>query len=332
MNQEAPQEIPVYVVLPPRTLLLDVAGPIEVLRRANVEQNRYRFVFHYVGATHHVGTSIGLKLADIQVMPDTLPNNAIVMVSGSISEPAEPDIQLASENAKQATELVDWLRRSIRPGIRLILICSGALLAAQAGLLDGYTCTTHFACCSRLAALAPTSQVLENRLFVEDGERFSSAGVTTGIDLMLHMLAQMCGSTCALAVARYLVVYMRRSGADPQLSPWFEGRNHVHPAIHRVQDAVAADPARNWRLSDLAAIAVASARHLSRLFNEHSGMSVTDYINRMRIALAREMLTNSRLDIESVADRVGFASARQFRRAWSRLHSLPPSKMRGDGA
>ena len=82
--------------------------------------------------------------------------------------------------------------------------------------------------------------IVANRVFVLDPPLYSSAGVTTGIDLMLHVLGQVTDQACAAATARFLVVYLRRGGADPQLSPWLEGRNHVHPAIHRVQDAIAA--------------------------------------------------------------------------------------------
>src|SRR5579872_7369878 len=105
---------------------------------------------------------------------------------------------------------------------------------------------------------------------------------------------------------------MRRGAGDPQFSPWLEGRNHIHPAIHRAQDAIAADPTRNWSVETLATVAAASPRNLSRLFNHHAGMSVTDYVNRMRVALAREMLTGSQLDMDRVAERAGFASARQL--------------------
>ena len=156
--------------------------------------------------------------------------------------------------------------------------------------------------------------MLDNRLYVEDRDRLSSAGVTAGIDLMLHLVAQTVDHACALAVARYLVVYLRRSGSDPQLSPWLEGRNHIHPAVHRVQDAIAGDPTKPWPASQLARIAGASARHLSRLFHEHAGMHIADYRNRLRAALARELLSQTRLDMEHVAERAGFSSTRQLRR------------------
>jgi transcriptional regulator GlxA family with amidase domain len=345
--------LPVYVVIPPRTLLLDVAGPLDVLRRANMVQDRLQFDVHYIGASSSVISSIGLKLADIDPLPraGALPANAMVVIAGSVDEimpvaldarddrtartrrklpkrqPQPPEQADRDDEAYEAA-IVEWLRASINPDHLLVSICSGALLAARAGLLDGYACTTHYVSCAELAAIAPHARVLENRLYVEDRQRFSSAGVTAGIDLMLHIVSRLVDHACALAVARYLVVYLRRSGADPQLSPWLEGRNHLHPAIHRVQDAVAADPAREWTLTSLARMAGASSRHLSRLFNEHAGMSITDYRNRLRVALARELLGHTRLDMEHVAERAGFASPRQLRRAWRQFYATPPKQAR----
>ena len=170
--------------------------------------------------------------------------------------------------------------------------------------------------------------MLENRLYVADGNCCSSAGVTAGTDLMLHLVAELCTPAVALAVARHLVVYLRRSGSDPQLSPWLEGRNHIHHAVHRAQDAIAADPSRAWTLATLARIASTSPRHLSRLFNEHAGMGLPEYINRLRVSLARELIGQTRLDMERVAERSGFGSARQLRRAWRRSYATPPHVLR----
>jgi transcriptional regulator GlxA family with amidase domain len=98
--------------------------------------------------------------------------------------------------------------------------------------------------------------------------------------------------------------------------------------VHRVQDAIAAEPARDLTLESLAALAHASPRHLSRLFNEHAGMSIPDYLNRLRVALAQELLSHTRLDMERVAERAGYASSRQLRRAWSRYHAAAPRDAR----
>lgn len=323
-----PREIRVVVVVPPRVLLLDVAGPVEVLRKANLEQRAVRFAVTYVGPAASVGSSVGLGVFGIAPLPEALPAGALVVVAGSADQPlGGPQPDRAADSAQEEA-IVAWLRRTVGPGTRLACVCSGALLAARAGLLDGRECTTHHASVAELARLAPAARVRENRLYVEDGERLTSAGITAGIDLMLHLVAGLAGHATAVAVARYLVVYLRRGGGDPQLSPWLEGRNHIHPAVHRAQDAVAGDPARAWSVAALAKVAGASPRNLSRLFNEHAGMSVTDYVNRLRVALARDLIAGSRLGIEVVAERAGFASARQFRRAWNRLYELPPGRLR----
>ena len=323
-----PVFVPVFVVVPPRALLLDIAGPVEVLRKANMEQAQLCFDVAYVGPAADVTSSVGLAVTGIAPLPDTLPDGAMVVVSGAADRPLGSEVDTRKEDAPLEAEIADWLRRAVRPGIRLVTICSGALLAARAGLLEGCECTTHHAAIEDLRRAAPTARVRDNRLFVEDGERLTSAGITAGIDLMLAIVAREAGHDVALAVARYLVVYLRRGGADPQLSPWLEGRNHIHPAIHRVQDAVAGDPARAWTVTALARLAATSPRNLSRLFNEHTGLSVTDFVNRMRIALAREMVLGSRLDMEEIAARAGFSSARQFRRAWNRLHPASPTSLR----
>ncbi len=318
--------IPVIVVIQPDVLLLDVAGPVEALRAANINQSDVQFDLRFVGPMESCMSSIGLAVSGIEPLPNNLPAGALVVVSGSADEPL--GVRSPGRAAGEAA-IVDWLRRMIHPGIRLVTICSGSVLAGAAGLFDGYACTTHHESMDDLRKAAPLANVLSNRLYVEDGERLSSAGITAGIDLMLNLVAKDVSPACAVSVARYMVVYVRRGGGDPQLSPWLEGRNHIHPAIHRVQDLIAADPARDWFVADLAREAGASPRNLSRLFNEHAGMSVTDYVNRMRVTLAADMLKSSRLDIETVAERSGFGSPRQLRRAWGRYHELPPSRMRG---
>src|SRR5215813_2852557 len=326
------RRIPVYVVVPPRLLLLDIAGPLEVLRQANRLQNSVRFEVRYIGPTSSLQTSIGITLAEIEPLPQELPAQSwvvlagdveYVMLSGGAHGPGKSAADKESERA-----IVTWLRTSVRPSHKLISICSGALIAARAGLLDGYSCTTHYLSYDELRAVAPRARILENRLYAEDGERYSSAGITAGIDLMLHLVHQFTGQSCAVAVARYLVIYLRRSGSDPQLSPWLEGRNHIHPVVHRVQDAIAADLTKRWSLSALARIAGASDRHLSRLFHEHAGMSIPEYSNRLRVAYAQELLRETRFDMERVAEQSGFSSTRQLRRAWQRIYTGPPREAR----
>ncbi|RSL16613.1 AraC family transcriptional regulator with amidase-like domain [Edaphobacter aggregans] len=323
------KRIPVYVVVPPRMLLLDMAGPLEVLRVANRDQSEVRFDVRYVGPSASVVSSVGMTLAEIEPLPETLPGDAMVVLPGDVDYMMMPAGQAAPKRDDAGgAAIVKWLRAHVRPGHKVVSICSGALLAGKAGLLDGYSCTTHHSSCAELAEVAPNARVLENRLYVEDGERYSSAGVTAGVDLMLHIVSQMTDHALAVSIARFLVVYLRRSGSDPQMSPWLEGRNHLHPVVHRAQDAMIADPAKGWTLGALARIAGASSRHLTRLFQEYAGMSISDYKNGLRVALARELISQTNLDMEQVAERAGFGSTRQLRRAWGRLYGTAPRDAR----
>ena len=320
--------LPVFVVAPPRLLLFDVAGPLEALRKANIEQDDVRFDVRYIGPSPNVITSIGLRLDGVEPLPERVPDSAWVIAPGATDALLTGEETDRRADAVQDAEIVAWLAQAVRPGVKLISMCSGALYAARAGLLDGRPCTTHHAVLDELERLAPKAKLMRDRLFVDDGDRLTSAGISTCVDMALHLIAQEAGPRVALAVARYLVLYLRRAGGDPQLSPWFEHRNHIHPAIHRAQDAITADPGRDWSVEALSRITCTSPRNLSRLFNTHAGCSVVDYVNRIRVALARELVTGSRLDMETVAERSGFTSARQMRRAWSRLHAAPPTSAR----
>lgn len=312
----------VYFILPPRVLLLDLAGPAEAFWMANRYQRDVRFQLHYAGAEANIRSSIGLGLSKISRLPARVDRDAMIVVVGAAGGPE--DAATRTGRAK----IVDWIRRIHQPEHRMVLICTGALLAARAGLLDHRSCTTHHTDCSELQRLAPTAKVFDNRIYVADGNVYTSAGVTAGLDLALQLISEIAGPLCAVAVARNMVVYLRRTGADPQLSPWLERRNHIHPLVHRLQDTIAENPAHPWTLEELSAIAHASARHVTRLFHTHTGTTPVDYINGLRIALARQLLVNSQLPVEHVAERAGFGSSRHLRRVWRQFSSTPPARWR----
>lgn len=320
--------VPVLFVLLPNVLMLDLAGPAEVLRLAAQSDDpaAIDFDLQYVSPVPSLQTSIGLPLAGLAPLPPSLAPGTLVVLVGSTSKVSKAQ-QQAFESASDT--LTHWLQSVFAAsGERLVCVCAGALSAARAGLLDGRQCTTHHALCAALQALAPKARVLENRLYVTDGPVSCSAGVTAGIDLMLHLLAELAGPRLACSVARDMVVYMRRSGADPQLSAWITGRNHLHPAVHRVQDAIAAAPCDAWTVTRMADLACTSSRHLARLFHEHVGISPLDYLHTLRITVARELLMASSLDMETVAERAGFGSARHLRRIWSKYEVGTPSSGR----
>ena len=316
---DAPRDV-VFVLLP-KVVLLDVAGPADAFRNAEVQRpGSYRLRF--VAPQSRVQAGVGLSLCDLEPLPaQTAPGSLVVLtgVTGDRIDPQDPATQ----------RMLQWLRSGAVRDSVLMCVCAGSVLAAYAGLLDGRACTTHHHHLEELRRVAPGARVLDNRIFVEDGTVLTSAGVTAGLDLALHVIGQQLGVRVAADVARDLVVYLRRAGSDPALSPWVMHRNHLHPAVHRVQDAVTRDPAARWGARELAAVACTSARNLTRLFAEHANCSPLDYVQLIRFALARQLVTQSRLDLERVAMRAGFRSAQHLRRVWSRWEAQPPSALRG---
>jgi transcriptional regulator GlxA family with amidase domain len=207
-------------------------------------------------------------------------------------------------------------------------VCSGAFLAAESGLLTDHLCTTHHSLTHRLAKEHPRLNVVENRIFVRDRNVLTSAGVTAGIDLALYLVSDLVGPLVAVEVARLLVLYFRRSGSDPQLSPWLLHRNHIDPRVHAAQDLVVRDPAHGWSIPELARRAHTSPRHLARLFHAYAGIAPLEYIRKIRSASARELLSEPGASVERVAETVGFSSAEQLRRAFRRFEHARPIDVR----
>lgn len=301
--------VPVWFITLPGVMTLDITGPAETLKLAGDA-----FSLRYIGPEPRVMTSTEMVIGEIAPLPATLPEGSLLVI------PGVHDSRTCFETP-QALAIKHWLMRQ-QPDIHarrisLVCVCSGALLAAKAGLLNGVQCTTHHEVIDRLKSAAPAAIVKENRIFVEDRGIWTSAGVTAGIDLALHIINQRCGATRALAVAREMVVYFRRAGDDPQLSPWLRYRNHLHPAIHRTQDLLIAHPEQAWQLEEIAARAHVSARHLTRLFRQHLGISVREYHEQLRLTLAQQQLQQGE-GAESAALMAGFSSSRQLRRALQR--------------
>ncbi len=310
----------VIFLLLPNVVLLDVAGSADAFRNAErLAPGSYRLRF--VAPQPSVTAAVGLTLGPLEALPRELAPSAMLVLTGVAGAGVD-----AREPA--ARTAIDWLRAGAAGQAQLLCVCTGSVLAAHAGLLAGRACTTHHDHLAELRRVEPRAHVLDNRIFVEDGPVATSAGVTAGLDLALHVIGRQLGPQVAAAVARDLVVYLRRAGSDPALSPWVMHRNHLHPAVHRVQDAVARDPAARWGAAQLAAVACTGPRNLARLFAEHAHCSPLDYVQLIRFAFARQLVTGSRLDLERVAARAGFGSAQQLRRVWARWETRPPSAFR----
>ena len=313
--------IDLLFVIAPHSLLLDIAGPAEAFRLANLHRTLHdlppRFRLRFVGPVATPASSVGLALAGLEPLPQSLEVPTWVVVVG------QPSARLAPITPAM-TDTQNWLSRTLHTHLqmpdsphRLLTICSGALVAGRAGLLDQRRCTTHHELLGTLRALAPQAQVVDNRVFVVDGPVASSAGITAGIDLALHLIAGECGEALAASVAEDMVVYLRRSSHDPELSPFFAHRRHLHPVVHRVQDAIGAEPERDWDMAALGAVAHVTQRHLLRLFIDHAGISPLQYLQTIRLERARQSIERGS-NVTQAAAFAGFSSGLQLRRAWSR--------------
>jgi transcriptional regulator GlxA family with amidase domain len=312
----------VYFVLLRGSLILDWAGPAETFRIANQEvaqgapQRPPAFRLHFVAPNATSESSVGALIAGLQPLPEPLTAPAWVVVVG------KTDTTQRHADEAEDRAVTQWLAR-VRPGrdgLRLVTVCSGALLAAAAGLLQGRRVTTHHLDIEWMQQTVRGVHVVEDRVFVRDGDVWSSAGVTAGIDLALHLVSDRCGAVVAARVAQRMAVALRRGPDDPQLSPFLAHRQHLNARLHGVQDAVSRDPHERWTADRMADVARTTPRTLNRLFATHAGTTPLAYVRSIRLALACSAL-DAGSSVARAAEAAGFSSDLQLRRAWRAVGS-----------
>ncbi|PCF94348.1 AraC family transcriptional regulator [Vreelandella nigrificans] len=307
----------IAVLMMPGQVPLDLVGPLQVLQCAG--RLSIDVQVRYIGPKAAMQWLGPLTLSGIDPLPEQLSPQHLLLVPGQYRNSLEP---LAQQ------ECISWLKANARYADTLMTVCSGALLLADAGLLEGQRCTTHHTLIEQLQAKAPTAKVQSDCIFIEDDRYLTSAGISTGIDTILYWLTRVCGHSLALAVAREMVLYLRRSGQEPQLGAWLEGRNHVDERLHRTQDAICAAPSQKWPIEALAAHAAMSERHFRRRFKNLTGMLVGEYILGLRLQRAKTLMTETTWTLARIAEASGFGDERQLRRIWARQEKMPPSVWR----
>lgn len=313
---EATDSLSIHLLVLPRVHILDLAGPAQVFASEHLNCE-----LRYISPQPAQRSSQGLSLNELQPLPGTVAGNTWLVVIGS----KLMEQQLRSD---ELDTTVRWLHAQHSCYSQLAAVCSGSLLLGRAGLLDGIRCTTHHDLTEQLQSLAPCAQVQENTLFVEDGRFLTSAGISTGIDLSLHLVASHWGARMAQTIARDMVVYQRRHGDAQTESFWLQHRNHVERQIHNIQDQLMANPGFDWRLPDLAARACLSERQFRRRFEQATGVKVQVYIRLARLELSRQLLTQTTLGLDRIAERCGFGDERSLRRLWQQLSGESPNSFR----
>jgi transcriptional regulator GlxA family with amidase domain len=305
----------------PAVQLLDVTGPVQVFASAN----------------DLVATAGGAPLYRLKLVTQgdqgVISSAGVTLAAGPLSQRSEAvDTLLVAggqgvEAAAANPALVDWLRQRAAQARRVASVCTGAFLLAAAGILDGRRAVTHWKDCARLAHRYPAVRVEPDPIFVRDGSVWTSAGVTAGIDLALALVEEDLGRTVALAVARYLVVFLKRPGGQAQFSEALslQAAEDTFGALH---DWISKHLADGLSLPVLARQAGMSERSFSRHYANATGLTPARAVERLRVEGARRLLLETRLPVKRISQRCGFGSEETMRRSFLRLLAATPQDYR----
>jgi len=301
----------VFLIIP-EIQLLDMAGADQVFYEAKCYGSDIEI--DYCSFDNAIKTSTLLPIGKVKNLHD------ITFKAGDyLLIPGAETTYLLSEGFKAKTEVFDWLKMAYAQKVILCSVCTGAFVLAHAGLLDGRKCTTHWKRTTQLQALFPKAEVIENILFIEDDGIITSAGVTSGIDLALHIVSQLEDDFFAYKVARELVIYMRRQGNHAQQSVFLQYRNHIHSGIHKVQDWLQENLRQKASLPDLAEIACMSTRNFTRVFKKETGISVNDFTTLIRKERIKALIKKPDMTRAQIASQCGLKSERQIIRLMKQL-------------
>lgn len=316
----------IVIIAPPATSLLDVAGPVEVFSKTIDFIKLYlphiteSYTIHVLStqASKVVTTSSGLPIVceggikSINYPVDT------VLVSGI---PNAPDDMVPKE-------VLNWLKNNINKVRRIGSICAGAFILAEAGILDGKKATTHWRVCDKLARLYPKVKVENDPIFVKDGNIYTSAGISTGMDLALALVEEDYGKDIALSVARQLVLYLKRPGNQSQFSIVLTHQKADYQPIRELQEWIIDHLEEPLSVESLAEKASMSQRNFARVFLRETGITPAKYIEKLRLETARRRLEETQLTLEEISNECGVGNADALRRLFLRHMRTTPSDYR----
>ncbi|MEW1890543.1 GlxA family transcriptional regulator [Streptomyces sp. NPDC085659] len=305
----------VLVVLFDGIQSLDVTGPMEV----------------FAGASRFPDVSYELRTASLDGAPVRTSCGLTLVPDGSLADAPVP-LTLVVPGGWGTRDpdpaLVDWLRAHGPLPERLVSVCSGALLLAAAGQLDGHRATTHWNVCEKLARDHPAVEVDPEPIFVRDGRIATSAGVTAGIDLALALVEEDHGRDVALTVARHLVVFLRRPGSQSQFSAQLSAQTARREPLREVQHWITEHPGADLSVEALAARARLSPRHFARAFQAETGTTPGRYVDQVRLEHARRLLEDTTDGVAGIARDCGYGTPEAMRRAFVKALGAGPAEYR----
>jgi transcriptional regulator GlxA family with amidase domain len=305
----------------PAVQLLDVSGPLQVFASANELVAKAGGAVPYAlrvvaQGGQGVTASAGLGLATSPLPPSGEALDTLLIAGG-------PGVEAAAADP----ELVGWVRERARSARRVASVCTGAFLLAASGVLDGRRAATHWSYCADLARRFPAVRVESDPIFICDGSIWTSAGVTAGIDLALALVEQDLGRAVALAVARYLVVFLKRPGGQAQFSTALS-LQAAEDKFGTLHDWIGGHLAEDLSLPVLAGQAGMSERSFSRHYAVATGLTPARAVERLRLEAARRLLSETSLPVKRIAQRCGFGSEETMRRSFLRLLAATPQDYR----
>ncbi len=303
----------------PKAEMLDAVGPLEVFAGANAQLERPAYDLEVVSLrSGPVAMSSGLTLvAGRGLADDPGPIDTLLVGGGEGARHHAEDPQVQA-----------WLRRQAPRARRLGSVCTGAFVLAAGGFLDGRRATTHWQRCAELAAVYPKVRVEPDAIFRRDGKVVTSAGITAGIDLALHLVEEDLGRALAFAVARQLVVYARRPGGQSQFSADLMSQAAAGGRFDDLRRWILDHPGADLSVEALAARAVMSPRSFHRHFRAETGMTPGAFVERARVEAARRALEEGGEPLARLSHRLGFGHADSLRRIFHRHLSMSPQDYR----
>jgi transcriptional regulator GlxA family with amidase domain len=308
----------VVIVGFPGVQALDVVGPHDVFAGASLLTNGGYDVVVASTDGHPASTATGLAFVAAPLPDPSEPIDTVVLPGGG-----------GVDDARSNADLMRWIKAAAGNARRVVTVCTGAFLAAEAGLLNGCRVTTHWAFAERLAREFPAIEVDPDPIFIRSSDTiWTAAGVTAGIDLALSLVENDHGTEVAQTVARWLVLHLRRPGGQSQFAAPVWMPRAKRTCIRDVQEAIESEPGGPHSVGELARLATMSPRHFTRVFTDEVGEAPGHYVERIRTEAARRQLQETDDTVVAIAGRCGFGTAETMRRNFIRRVGISPDQYR----